>query len=146
MTVFAKLKLVNSKQKSAASPIEVRRSKLVTKIDEQIQLVTAQSEGRSYAPTTVKSVVDPGTGQRSKVESVKRVKEWFWLGENGKINLSLRYGSKVLELAKGKNAIELSDKAELLETLGLIKSAVVAGELDAAIKTASEKLRAGFGK
>ena len=62
------------------------------------------------------------------------------------MNLSVRYGSKPLELAKGKNAIELSQSSELLPTLQLIKDAVVAGELDEAIAAASHKLREGFKK
>jgi hypothetical protein len=62
------------------------------------------------------------------------------------VNLSVRYGSKPLELAKGKNAIELSQASEIVPTLELIKSAVVAGELDEAIAAASNKLREGFKK
>jgi hypothetical protein len=62
------------------------------------------------------------------------------------VNLSVRYGSKPLELAKGKNAIELNQSSELVPTLQLIKDAVVAGELDEAIAAASHKLREGFKK
>jgi hypothetical protein len=62
------------------------------------------------------------------------------------VNLSVRYGSKPLELAKGKNAIELNQASEIVPTLELIKSAVVAGELDEAIAAASNKLREGFKK
>ncbi len=58
----------------------------------------------------------------------------------------MRYGSKTLELAKGKNAIELSTGDELLATLSILKEAVIAGELDDAIANASDKLRAGFTK
>ena len=78
--------------------------------------------------------------------AIKRVKEWFWTTSNGKINLAVRYGSKTLELGKGKNAIELSTGEELISTLALLKDAVIAGELDDAIANASDKLRAGFGK
>jgi hypothetical protein len=58
----------------------------------------------------------------------------------------VRYGSKPLELAKGKNAIELNQASEIVPTLELIKNAVVAGELDEAIAAASNKLREGFKK
>ena len=63
-----------------------------------------------------------------------------------KINLSVRYGSKTLELAKGKNAIELGTQDELIETLALLQQVVIGGELDEAINNASEKLKAGFVK
>jgi hypothetical protein len=143
MTFIAKLKLVASKRERNLSPIVLRRNKLAAKIEEQLQLVTAQKEGRLYAPKRLKTVTNE-SGERVVVESTKRVKEWYWTTPNNKINLSIRYGSKTLELAKGKNAIELSSGDELLATLSMLKDAVIAGELDEAITNASDKLRAGF--
>ena len=145
MTFIAKLKLVASKRERNLSPIVLRRNKLVSKIEEQLQLATAQKEGRLYAPKRIKTVTN-NAGERVAIETTKRVKEWFWTTPANKINLSVRYGSKTLELAKGKNAIELSTGDELLATLSLLKDAVIAGELDEAITNASDKLRAGFSK
>ena len=145
MTLIAKLKLVASKRERNLSPIVLRRNKLASKIEEQLQLATAQKEGRLYAPKRIKTVTNDA-GERVAIETTKRVKEWFWTTPANKINLSVRYGSKTLELAKGKNAIELSTGDELLATLSLLKDAVIAGELDEAITNASDKLRAGFSK
>ncbi len=145
MAFIAKLKLVSSKRERNLSPILVRRNKLASKIEEQLQLATAQKEGRLYAPKRIKNVTN-AEGERVAVETTKRVKEWFWTTPANKINLSVRYGSKTLELAKGKNAIELSSGDELLATLSLLKEAVIAGELDDAITNASDNLRAGFSK
>jgi hypothetical protein len=58
--------------------------------------------------------------------------------------LSIRYGSKLIELAKGKSTIELASMSDLIPTLELIKVAVEAGELDTEIAEASVKLREGF--
>ena len=44
--------------------------------------------------------------------------------------LTIRYGNKLIEFEKGKNAIELSSKAELEPTLQSIKKAVDNGEFD----------------
>ncbi len=145
MSVIAKWKLVASKRERNLSPIIVRRNKLAAKIEEQRQLATAQKEGRLYAPKRIKNVTN-AEGERVAVETTKRVKEWYWTTPANKINLCVRYGSKTLELSKGKNAIELSTGDELLATLSILKEAVIAGELDDAINTASDKLRAGFGK
>jgi hypothetical protein len=145
MSFIAKLKLVSSKRERNLSPIMQRRQKLASKIEEQIELATAQKEGRLYAPKRIKNVTNEA-GERVAVESVKRVKEWFWTTPNNKINLSVRYGSKTLELAKGKNAIELGTQDELIETLALLQQVVIGGELDEAINNASDKLRAGFAK
>ena len=146
MTVFSKLKLVASKKERNVSPVVVRRNKLVVKIDEQLLFATAQRDGEIYAPRRLKNVTDKVTGERKTVEISKRIKEWYWTNSTGKIHLSVRYGSKTLELAKGKNAIELNTGDELLATLTTIKEAVIAGELDDAISQASEKLKAGFTK
>ena len=145
MSVIAKLKLVASKRERNLSPIVVRRNKLAAKIEEQLLLAMAQKEGRLYAPKRIKNVTN-SEGERVAVETTKRIKEWYWTTPANKINLCLRYGSKTLEISKGKNAIELSTGDELLATLSILKEAVIAGELDDAINTASEKLRAGFGK
>ena len=146
MTVIAKLKLVSSKKERIVSPIVARRNKLAGKIDEQLLFATAQRDGQIYAPKRLKIVIDKATGERKTVEATKRIKEWYWTNSTGKIHLSVRYGSKTLELAKGKNAIELNTGDELLATLASLKDAVIAGELDDAISQASEHLKAGFSK
>ena len=145
MSAIAKLKLVASKRERNLSPIIVRRNKLAAKIEEQLQLATAQKEGRLYAPKRIKNVTN-AEGERVAVETTKRVKEWYWTTPANKINLCVRYGSKTLELSKGKNAIELSSGEELLSTLSMLKDAIIAGELDDAITNASDNLRAGFSK
>ena len=145
MSVIAKLKLVASKRERNLSPIIVRRNKLAAKIEEQLQLAQAQKEGRLYAPKRIKNVTN-AEGERVAVETTKRVREWYWTTPANKINLCVRYGSKTLELSKGKNAIELSTGDDLLATLASLKEAVIAGELDEAINLASDKLRAGFNK
>lgn len=144
MNILAKLKLVNSKRNRTVSPTVHRRNKLIAKIAEQIDLATAQNEGRLYAPKRLKTVINADTGERRTIETTKRVKEWFWTTDSGKINFSVRYGSKVIELAKGKNAVEVANRGELIDSLTLIKDAVLAGELDVQISAASDKLRDGF--
>lgn len=145
MSFIAKLKLISSKRERNLSPILLRRQKLASKIEEQIELARCQKNGTLYAPKRLKTVTNE-VGERVIIETTKRIKEWFWTTPNNKINLSIRYGSKTLELAKGKNAIELGSQDELIETLALIQQVVIGGELDEAITNASEKLKAGFAK
>ena len=80
------------------------------------------------------------------MELQKRVKQWWFTTETGKLAISIRYGNKLLELARGKFAVEIADETALVTTLDVIRGAVLNGELDAAIEAASAKLRAGFGK
>ncbi len=60
--------------------------------------------------------------------------------------LALRYGSKAIELAKGKNAIEVGAIEDLVPALEAATEAALAGELDAQIEQASGALRAGFAR
>ena len=146
MSFISKLKLVTGKRERNLSPVMMRRQKLATKIEEQLELARCQKNGTVFAPKRLKSVKNEA-GERVVVETTKRVKEWFWKTPNNKINLSVRYGSKTLSLnAKGANAIELNSQDELIETLALLQQVVIGGELDEAITNASEKLKAGFGK
>ena len=46
----------------------------------------------------------------------------------------MRYGSKPLEFAKGKNAIELASEAEIADVLAKVREAAELGELDALIE------------
>ena len=146
MSFIAKLKLVTSKRERNLSPILLRRQKLATKIEEQIELARCKKGGTVYAPKRLKRMTNE-SGERVLIETTKRVKEWFWTTPSNKINLSVRYGSKTLTLnGKGANAIEVNTQDELIETLALLHQVVIGGELDEAINIASEKLRAGFSK
>ncbi len=58
----------------------------------------------------------------------------------------MRYGSRVLDIAKGKNAIEIASMNDLIAVIETVKSAVETGELDAQIEAASGSLKAGFKK
>ena len=68
------------------------------------------------------------------MEVAKRVKRWWTASVDGKINLVVRYGSKPLEFAKGKNAIELATEAEVAVVLAKVREAAELGELDALIE------------
>ena len=52
----------------------------------------------------------------------------------------------MIELAKGKTAVEVATAEDLIKTLEIIKGAVEAGDLDAQIEQASGAVRAGFGR
>ncbi len=147
MATLSALKLVTSKKQSTANPIINRRLKLLSKIQEQIELCIAKKEGNTYAPKRLKSVTDKETGERKTIESLKRVKEWFWINETGKIHLAIKYGSKTLMLnKKGANAIEVNNGDELISTLKHIAGSIENGELDEFINDVSKATRDSFAK
>ena len=128
MTVLDKLNFVAFNPRQNNNPIAVRRRKLMAKIDEQIQ----RASDKDYTPTQHKWVTDE-QGKQTKVEVAKRVKRWWTASVDGKKNV-VRYGSKPLEFAKGKNAIELASEAEVADTLRKVREAAELGELDALIE------------
>lgn len=147
MSIVTNLKLITSAKRSAMSPVLQRRNKLLAKVQEQLDLCEAQRNQQTYAPKRLKTVINKETGERMTIETVKRVKEWFWIAENGKINLAIKYGAKTLSLnKKGANAIELTNGTELVGTLHKLKDAVIAGEFDDAIEEVSNATKKGFGK
>ena len=145
MTALTGLKLTAAQKPTQMSPVQQRRNKLAKRLWEQIELAKAQQTGGTFAPQKFRSITDANTGERKQVETNKRVKAWWFVGDNGKLVLSVRYGTKVLELAKGKWAVEVGSDKDLVPTLELLKDAVLGGELDAQIEAASNKLREGFG-
>jgi hypothetical protein len=143
---FANLKFTTAKKSGTVSPVQQRRNKLVKRLWEQIQLAKAQQDGTPFSVTKFRSITDTETGMRKQVEMPKRLKAWWFTADNGKTALCVRYGARVLELAKGKFAVEVANAAELVPTLELIKSAVEAGELDAQMEATAGNLRSGFKK
>ena len=143
MATLASLKLVAAKKPTNQPPVVQRRNKLSSKVFEQIQLAHAQSRGESYAPTKNKTVTNTG-GERVVVTVPKRIKPWWFVAENGKCCIAIRYGAKVIELAKGKTAIEVANPDALIEALEAVNVAVLAGELDSQIEAVSGQLRSGF--
>ena len=143
---LATLKLSTAVKPTHMPVIQVRRNKLVRRLWEQMELAKAQQAGTHFAPIKFRSIADPDTGIRRQVEMPKRVKPWWFVTDTGKLVLSVRYGTKVLELAKGKVAVEVGVEKDLVPTLELIKRAVEAGELDVQIEAAALKLRDGFGQ
>ena len=144
MSALSTLKLVAVKKPSHMPAIVIRRNKLSSKLWEQIQLAKSQLDGTPFVVMKYCSMVDRETGFRKQVELPKRIKPWWFQSEQGKVCVSVKYGSWTIELAKGKPSVEVANAQDLIKTLETIKSAVEAGELDAQIETASASLRSGF--
>jgi predicted nicotinamide N-methyase len=144
MSALNTLKLVTAKRPQNVAPVVQRRNKLSNQLFEQIELAKCLAEGKAYAPTRLRNVKDKHTGERKTIEAVKRVKQWWFVAENGKVCLQVRYGTRVLELAKGKNSIEVGSGNELIAVLETVKKCVEGGELDTQIEAASNAVRERF--
>jgi hypothetical protein len=141
---LSQLKFSTIKKPTMITPVVHRRFKLVKRVDEQIGLATAQAEGTLYSASKQRSVIDSETGLRRVVDVPKSVKAWYFTAETGKVYLNIKYGSRVIEITKGKPTIEVGSAKELVPTLKLIRQAILDGELDTQIDAASGDLRKGF--
>lgn len=144
MSALINLKLVTTKRPSGLPAVIQRRNRLLAKVWEQTQLAKAHQAGTTFAPVMLRSVKNVDTGTRTSVEVTKRVKPWWWTADNGKVCITVKYGSKALELAKGKPTVEIGAMADLVPALETLKIAIAAGELDTQIEAASSSLREGF--
>lgn len=140
------LKLSTAKKPTHIPQIVFRRNKLSNKVWEQIQLAKSQLDGTSFVVKKFRSVIDKETGLRKQVEVPKRLREWWFMNEQGKMCVSIRYGTQMIELAKGKYSIEVESAQALIKALETVKQAVESGELDNQITNASINVRRAFDK
>ena len=146
MSTLDTLKLVAVKKPTHTPTVVLRRNKLATKVWEQIQLAKSQIDGTTFVVKKYRSFTDRETGLRKQIEMPKRIREWWFRNEAGKVCVAIKYGTRILELAKGKHSIEVGNAEELVKALELVKQAVEIGELDTQLEQASGNLRKGFGK
>jgi len=125
MELLKTLKLVKYERTGQIDAVELRRHKLIVKINEQIDLAT-----NANTKVSERFVVKDNEGDEKEISVEKRVLRWWQIGMNGKIKLTIRYGSRVLELAKGMDAVELASTDELVPVLEQFKAAAERGEMD----------------
>lgn len=146
MSALNSLKFVSAKRPNQIPEIQVRRNKLSNRLWSQIQLATALQKGENYTEKRFRTVRDKHTGESRSVELSKRVRQMWFVGENGKVCIQIKYGSRVLEFSKGKNAIEVNSADELISALTTLKGAVENGEMDAQLNAAADAVKVRFRK
>lgn len=141
-TILQGLKVSTQQRKIERSPVQYRRDRLLNVITEQMDAANAAVSGQHFMPTTHRLVLNKFTGDKTRMEVPKRFRQCWWTGDDGKVFMELRYGSRSLEIAKGKTTIEVGDMAKLLPTLELLRDAVLLGEFDDLLTAASSRLAA----
>ena len=125
MELLKTLKLTRYQRSNTNNLLLQRRIKLAAGISEQIQL----AQNPNYKSHSVCTVADD-SGELRTVEVSKRVLRWWRVGADGTVELTVRYGSRILELAKGMDAVELASADELVGVLEQFKAAAERGEMD----------------
>ena len=125
MSFIQSLTLTKQDKSKHNNPLIQKKSKLIERINEQIQL----AKNSAYAPLHKKRI-KRDDGSTAVIEVHKKLKRWWHIGLDGKVELVIRNGNKPLELSKGKDAISLNSVADVEPTLVALKQAVLDGELD----------------
>ena len=125
MELLKTLKLTRYQRSNTSNPVLQRRVKLAAGISEQIEL----AQNPNYKSHSARTVADD-SGELRAVEVSKRVLRCWCVGADGTVDLTVRYGSRILELAKGMDAVELASADELVGVLEQFKAAAERGEMD----------------
>jgi hypothetical protein len=146
MSALNNLKFVTAKRPTQLTSIQIRRNKLSNRLFSQINLAKALQKGENYTEKKFRTVRDRHTGESRSVELNKRVRQMWFVGENGKVCIQVKYGSRVLDFGRGKNAIEVASADELISALTTLKDAVETGELDSQLNLAADAVKERFKK
>ena len=145
--ILSSLKLVNAKRQNSVDPVVFRRNKLNEKLKVQIAMAEAMNKGEKFTVKRMRNVRNDATGLTSVMEVSKRVKSWWFMNNDTKrVAVQIFYGNKVIDLAKGKNAVEVANGNELINVLSKLQEAVLDGSLDAQIEQAADSVKARFAK
>jgi len=136
MSALKALNLVAVPKHAANDPKQARRNKLLAQLEQQREL--ARDENYVVRRQRWAKQAD---GSKQLVEHAKRVKRWWRMDGSGSIYMVVRYGNKLLELDKGKAAIAVGAKDNLVAVLDAVITAVRDGTLDAAIEAVSKSGR-----
>ena len=131
MSALKALNFVAVPKQAANDPVQARRNKLITQLEQQREL----AKDENFVVKRQKWVKQED-GSKALVERPKRVKRWWRMDASGNCFLILRYGNKVLSPTPDKGAIAVGDKGKLPDVVDMIIAAVRGGELDAAMAAA----------
>ena len=133
MSTLNNLKLTAESKPQHIAPVQQRRNKLSHRLWEQIQLAKSLFLNQPFDLKKTKTVKNNETGQNETVSVPKTVRPWWFNAENGSICFSIKYGAKIVELAKGKPSIQVESGLDLISTLELVKEAIEEKQINLAL-------------
>ena len=136
MIQLADVKLVSAVRPTFQDPVALKRSKFISRVSEQLEIANHLMKGEQIPFT---SFHDPVSLKRPR-----KVSPWWWIDKEGKYLMTIKYGSKVIELAKGKSAVQAETLEQIIEVLKSLKQATSNGELDVLLTQAGELIRKKF--
>src|ERR1700735_812942 len=110
--------------KTGNDPVQARRAKFVTKLEEQKLLLKDPTHVRTVQRWTKVN------GERQATTKQQAVRPWWKTDPSGQVVMSVKLGGKPLEFEKGKGGIVVPSKDKLPTVIDTLIAAVRAGEMD----------------
>lgn len=104
-------------------PARTRRERLVSRLQEQRELVANPSLVRTVQRTVKKD------GLKTVVETQQKIRPWWRMDEKGQVILFVRVGWNPIEFEKGKAGVIAGSMEKLPAVIDTLIAAVQAGEL-----------------
>jgi hypothetical protein len=111
--------------KTGNDPVQARRVKFVTKLEEEQKLLLKDPNHVRTVQRWVK--VD---GERQSTTKQQAVRPWWKTDPAGQVVMSIKFGARPIEFEKGKAGIVVPSRDKLPAVIDTLISAVRAGELD----------------
>lgn len=137
MTALAKLNVKTVQRNAYKSPAELRRSKLLAAIEEQVNVLEAALRGNDYT-VRVGRWEKNEVGERVRMYNEKRVRAWHF-EQDGGVYVQCKYGARPLPIAGKGNAVFVTELKDVALVLEAFRAACVAGEFDSALVEAAKR-------
>ena len=106
-----------------------KRRKVIEGINEQIKIAS----NRGYQPVIYKWLADVNGNIRRTAVPVK-IKKWWVELLDGRVQISIFFKGKPVEMKDGKNAIQIDSIKEIVANLELLRASVHLGDFDDFLK------------
>ena len=110
--------------KTGNDPVQQRRAKFVSKLEEQKLLL----KDPNYVRTIQRWV--KVNGERQATTKQQAVRPWWKTDPAGQVVMFIKFGARPIEFEKGKAGIAVPSKDKLPTVIDTLIAAVRAGELD----------------
>jgi len=110
--------------KTGNDPVQQRRAKFITKLEEQKLLLKDPNHVRTVQRWTKVN------GERQATTKQQAVRPWWKTDPAGQVVMSVKFGARPIEFERGKAGIVVPSKDKLPAVIDTLITAVRAGELD----------------
>lgn len=137
MSHLAKLTIKRVLRPDSSDPVQHKRHKLLSAIEQQLKVAEAAAQGKTYA-VTIAHWSKNDQGERVRMERQRTIRPWFFAQDGGHY-VQCRYNSKPLPLSKEGDSVFVKQLSEVSSALQALYAAVAAGELDTALASAAKR-------